>query len=204
MARVKICGLSRPEDIDYANAASPDYIGFVFAESRRKVTAEAASAMKKRLSPTIKAAGVFVDAEQSFIAEICKKGIIDIIQLHGAEDGEYIAAVKALTGKPVIKAFRVKGAKEAAEAENSPADWVLFDAYSPKAAGGTGVTFDWSAVEGVRRPFFLAGGLDVSNIESAFGRLDPFCFDVSGGAETCGFKDGKKMADIVKLVRSLK
>lgn len=204
MARIKICGLSRPEDMDYANAASPDYIGFVFAESRRRVTAESALAMKKRLSPAIKAAGVFVDAEQSFIAEICKKGIIDIIQLHGAEDGEYIAAVKALTGKPVIKAFCVKGAKGAAEAENSPADWVLFDAYSPEEAGGTGVTFDWSAIKNVRRPFFLAGGLNVSNMESAFRELNPFCFDVSSGAETGGFKDGRKMADIVKLVRSLK
>ena len=204
MAKIKICGIKRQEDIDSINAAIPDYIGFVFAKSKREVTPEAADAMKKRLSPNIKAIGVFVDAEIGFISGICEKNIIDVIQLHGAETPDYITKIKTVTGKPVIKAFSMKNNEEIGKAENSPADFILFDTYSPEAAGGTGRTFDWNMVKNIRRSFFLAGGLNIFNIEVAFRELNPFCFDVSGGVETDGFKDKNKITDIIKLVRSLK
>lgn len=204
MAKIKICGIKRPEDIDFINAAAPDYIGFVFAKSKREVTPDAAAALKKILSPDIKAVGVFVDAEIGFISGICEKNIIDIIQLHGAETPDFIKIIKAVTGKPVIKAFSVKNNEEISKAENSPADFILFDTYSPEAAGGTGRTFDWNMIKDIRRSFFLAGGLNIFNTEAAFKELNPFCFDVSGGVETDGVKDKNKITDIVKLVRSLK
>lgn len=204
MAKIKICGIKRQEDIDFINAAIPDYVGFVFAKSKREVTPDAADAMKKRLSPNIKAVGVFVDAEIGFISGICKKNIIDVIQLHGTETPDYIRTIKTVTGKPVIKAFSIKNNEEIGKAENSPADFILFDTYSPEAAGGTGRTFDWNMVKNVQRSFFLAGGLNILNIEAAFRELNPFCFDVSGGVETDGFKDKNKITDIIKLVRSLK
>lgn len=205
MPKIKICGLTRTADIFFVNEAKCDYVGFVFAEgSRRKVTVSQAKLLKDSLSREILSVGVFSDNKLDFIENICQKGIIDIIQLHGNESEEFVSKVKTVTGKPIIKAISAHSFDKVAQGEQSSADYVLFDTYSPNMKGGTGKVFDWDLLKGVTRPFFLAGGINLSNIALAYQRLKPFCFDVSSGAETDGVKDKDKINSMVKLVRSLK
>ena len=197
MTRVKMCGLRRAEDIEAANRLMPEYIGFVFAPaSRRYIAPEEAAALRQRLRPGIRAVGVFVDAEESAAARLLAEGVIDIAQLHGNEDGAYIARLKARTGKPVIRAFRVKSAEDLCVAEAFPADMILLD-----AGAGDGKTFDWSLLSSVSRPYFLAGGLTPENAAEAVKRFHPFAVDVSSGIETDGFKDCNKMRAFMRAVR---
>lgn len=197
MSKIKLCGLSRECDIEWANELKPDYIGFVFWQrSKRNVSPEKAGALKAMLSPDIKAVGVFVDEPPENIAELLSRNIIDIVQLHGSEDEEYIARLRALTDKPVIKAFLLKNEDDAEKAEQSTADMVLVD-----SGTGTGRSFDWSLLKGIKRPYFLAGGLCPENIVNAIDMLSPYAVDVSSGIETNGCKDKKKMAAFVAAVR---
>ncbi|MDR1900941.1 MAG: phosphoribosylanthranilate isomerase [Treponema sp.] len=221
MAKIKICGLFREEDIEAANEAKPDFIGFVFAPSRRRVSAENALRLRRRLSPDIIPAGVFVNAPVAEAAALYRKGIIALVQLHGSEDGAYIAALKDACGAPVIKAVRVEtgddlafwkalapeaGTPSAAEQyrpelRGAP-DYLLFD-----QGGGTGKCFDWGLLEkfqgfgGFNAPCFLAGGIDSNNIAEALS-LKPYGIDVSSGAETGGIKDREKMIRLVRRVRA--
>ncbi len=198
MIRIKMCGLSRPEDIEAANELKPEYVGFVFAEkSRRYVSPEKAAGLKKRLSPDILAAGVFVNAELSLIRELADRNTIDLIQLHGDEDDAYIRAVRSFTDKPVIRAFRIMSAEDIAEAENSPADFILLD-----SGAGTGTVFDWKLAGQIRRPYFLAGGLNPENVREAVRTLKPYAVDVSSGIETDGLKDRAKMAAFADAARN--
>ena len=197
MTRVKMCGLRRAEDIEAANRLMPEYIGFVFAPaSRRFISLEEAAALRQALSPGIRAVGVFVDEDAETVARLLAEGVIDIAQLHGNEDGAYIARLKARTGKPVIRAFRVKNAEDLRAAEASPADMILLD-----AGAGDGKTFDWSMLSSVSRPYFLAGGLTPENTAEAVKRYHPFAVDVSSGIETEGFKDCNKMRACMRAVR---
>ncbi|MCR5775433.1 MAG: phosphoribosylanthranilate isomerase [Lachnospiraceae bacterium] len=197
-AKIKLCGLSRPCDITAANALRPDYIGFVFApKSRRYVSKEQALRLRSMLDPSIKTVGVFVDTKIEEIARMYEEGVIDIAQLHGSEDDVFIRRLKELMPGPVIKAVRVGSAKDAEEAEGSAADHILFD-----SGAGTGEVFDWSMLGGIRRPYFLAGGLDTENVAEALHYLHPFAVDVSSGIETDGFKDEAKMRDFVFKVRN--
>ena len=197
MTQIKLCGLRRPEDIEAANRLKPEYIGFVFArKSKRYVDPETALSLKKSLSPDIKAVGVFVNEELSVVANLLKRGVIDVAQLHGSESEDYIAELKAAAGKPVIRAFKVASSEDVAVAVNSSADQILLD-----AGAGDGVTFDWSIVKNVERPFFLAGGLNPLNVADAVEAVHPFAVDVSSGIETDGVKDTDKMAAFVKAVR---
>lgn len=201
MTKIKLCGLSRPCDIETANQLQPDYIGFVFApKSIRYVSAEMAAKLKKLLSPSIKAVGVFVREEPAIVAELLRKDIIDIAQLHGGESEEYIAQLRALTGKPIIKAFRIDSEQDVESANKSSADYVLPDS----GQGGTGTVFDWNLLEKINRPYFLAGGLHPGNVRSAIERLQPYAVDVSSGIETDGHKDTKKMTTFVHTVRTLR
>ena len=197
MTRVKMCGLRRAEDIEAANRLMPEYIGFVFAPaSRRFISLEEAAALRQALSPGIRAVGVFVDEDAETVARLLESGVIDIAQLHGNEDEAYIARLKARTGKPVIRAFRVKNAEDLRAAEASPADMILLD-----AGAGDGKTFDWSMLSSVSRPYFLAGGLTPENTAEAVKRFHPFAVDVSSGIETDGFKDCNKMRAFMRAVR---
>ena len=197
MTRIKICGLRRPEDIEAANEVRPDYIGFVFfSGSKRCVTAEEAGRLRKDLAPEIKAVGVFVDEAPEAVAELLNSGVIDIAQLHGSEDEEYLAELRKLTDKPLIRAFRVRTGEDLDAAEKSPADFVLLD-----AGAGDGKTFDWDLLENFSRPCFLAGGLDPDNVREAIERCRPYAVDVSSGIETGGFKDETKMQAFVYTVR---
>ncbi len=196
MAKIKICGLFREKDIDYVNYARPDYVGFVFAESRRRITKEKAARLRERLAEGIQPVGVFVDAPPEEIAELCTRGIIKIAQLHGSEDEAYIARLKELCPVPVIKAVPVKGEEDVFAGQVTRADYLLLDSGS----GGGGVCFDWCFVRDIAKPFFLAGGIRPENLEEALS-LQPYCIDVSSGAETNGVKDKEKIEALVRRVR---
>ena len=197
MTRIKFCGLTRKCDIEAVNELGPEYIGFVFwPRSKRVVTREQASELKAMLDPSIKAVGVFVDEDIEVVKSLLNDDIIDIAQLHGSEDGTYINNLKMSTGKPVIKAFKIRSEDDGRQAEESPADMVLLD-----SGMGTGKTFNWEIIKGVMRPFFLAGGLAPDNAAEAIRELHPYALDVSSGIETEGIKDTKKMTDFYEAVR---
>lgn len=197
MIKVKFCGLSRICDIEGANALMPEYIGFVFApQSRRCILPEKALELKSLLSPGIKAVGVFVNQQPEFAAELLNSDIIDIVQLHGNEEDDYIEQLRRLTNKPIIQAFRITGVEEVIKAQNSIADCILLD-----AGAGTGTSFDWKLVQNIKRPYFLAGGLNAQNARAALSILKPYALDVSSGIETNGLKDTRKMAEFIRAVR---
>ena len=197
MTKIKLCGLSRPCDIEAANQLKPDYIGFVFApKSKRYVTYRKAAELKSRLSPEIKAVGVFVNECPQETAKLLKNGIIDMVQLHGGEAEDDIARLRRLTDRPIIKAFRIETAYDIKAANQSTADYILLD-----SGAGTGTMFDWSLANSIERPYFLAGGLDADNVADAVKALRPFAVDVSSGIETDGLKDKAKMAAFIAAVR---
>ena len=197
MTKIKLCGLSRPCDIEAANQLKPDYIGFVFApKSKRYVTYRKAAELKSRLSPEIKAVGVFVNECPQETAKLLKNGIIDMVQLHGGEAEDDIARLRRLTDRPIIKAFRIETAYDIKAANQSTADYILLD-----SGAGTGTVLDWSLVNSIGRPYFLAGGLDADNVADAVKALRPFAVDVSSGIETDGLKDKAKMAAFIAAVR---
>lgn len=197
MAKVKICGLTRRQDIDAVNAALPHYIGFVFAKSRRQVDERQAKALKAGLNPSIKAVGVFVNEEIEKIVRLCNARVIDLIQLHGDENEDYIKKLKNSVPNKIIKAVRVKNREDIEKAMEFSSDYLLFDAYHESIYGSLGRTFDWTLVSGVNRPFFLAGGINSGNIARAIMQCSPYGIDVSSGVETNGYKDPEKIMDIV-------
>ena len=217
MSKVKICGLTGAEDIVAVNHVLPDYIGFVFAKSRRMVDARTAAVLKEKLEPKIKAVGVFVNEDISVISEMHQNGIIDLVQLHGDEDDGYIKRLKNNCGCEVIKAVgigkRSKGTVPALDISSAGTvpllgtpfhvqpDYLLFDTLSTQR-GGTGKTFDWRLLKGYSGlPYFLAGGLSLENVGCAIDLLAPFCLDVSSGVETDGIKDAAKIEKFVDAVR---
>ena len=198
MVKVKICGLSRPCDIDAVNAEKPEYVGFVFAESHRKVTPQLAFDLRKMLDSGIIPVGVFVNEDPEYIVSLARQGIIGVIQLHGSENEEYICGLKALTDKPVIKAVAVLNDGDAQKWAKTSADYLLLDG----KAGGGGQSFDWDLIGKVEKPFFLAGGLCRENIGSALEKVKPFAVDASSGVETYGLKDPAKIREFIRMVRN--
>ena len=200
MTKIKLCGLKRPQDIQAANELLPAYIGFVFApKSRRYVHPDRAEELRRMLNPGIIPVGVFVNETPETVAALLDRGIIDIAQLHGKEDEAYIRRLRQLTKKPLIQAFRVDTPADVAAAQASPADYVLLDS----GAGGTGTCFDWSLLQDIQRPYFLAGGLTPENVGGAVAALHPYAVDVSSGIETDGAKDKEKMTQFVRAVRGV-
>ena len=195
MTKIKLCGLSRPRDILAANQLRPEYIGFVFApKSKRYIAPKGATELKKLLDPSIRAVGVFANETAETVAHLLNRGVIDLAQLHGGEDGDYIDRLRMLTPKPIIQAFRIATVQDVLRAEASAADHIMLDA-------GAGTVFDWSMLRQLRRPYFLAGGLGLHNVEKAVEELHPYGVDVSSGIETDGGKDPEKMAAFVAAVR---
>jgi len=198
MTRVKVCGLKRPEDMAYANELLPDYVGFVFAKaSKRYVSPELAAALRQQLSPQIVSVGVFVDEQIGQVIALLESGVIGMAQLHGAESQEYVHELKSKTRAPIIQAFRIASREDVLRAEESGADCILLD----HGAGGTGESFDWSLLDGIDRPFFLAGGLSAENVGEAISRYKPYAVDSSSKLETDGVKDYNKMKAFVEAVR---
>ncbi len=202
MTKIKICGLKRPEDIQAVNETKPDFAGFVIEvpKSRRNVSAEQVRELAKGLSEQIQAVGVFVNAPIELVAGLLNDGTLALAQLHGSEDEAYIRELRQRTDKPLIQAFSIRTKADMDRALQSTADYLLLD----QGGGGTGQCFDWSLVPELTRPFFLAGGLGVSNLSEAISQVKPWAVDLSSSLETDGVKDPAKMRAAVKLVRSRK
>lgn len=197
MTRIKMCGIRRKEDIEIVNFVRPDYIGYVFAKSsRRYVTPEKARELTAMLDDSITPVGVFVDSPLDEIIELVRGGVIRIAQLHGSEDESYVKKLRE-NGVTVIRAFKVTPEFDPSQAESSSADLILLDSGS-----GSGKTFNWSIISGIKRDYFLAGGLSPENVTQALNELKPFAVDVSSGIETDGFKDREKALRFVNAVRS--
>ena len=209
MVKIKICGLRRLEDIEIVNKYKPDYIGFVFAESPRKVSFEEARELSGLLSEDIVPVGVFVNEHMKLIVDLFREGIIEIAQLHGDEDEKYIKDLKDKsieeTGKeiPVINAIEIKDNTDfndtVLEWRDSLSDYFILD-----SGKGSGKTFDWSLIdknsEFFKNSIFLAGGLNSENLTSAIEEFNPFAVDLSSSVETDGFKDEEKIKEIIEIV----
>ncbi len=162
MTKIKLCGLTRPFDIEYVNELLPEYIGFVFTQkSKRYISPEKAEVLREHLDNRIIPVGVFVDEKIEVIADLIKRKIIDIVQLHGNESEKYIEDLRRVIDCPVIKAFRIESEADIVSANNSSADYVLLD-----LGDGTGKVFDHSLLKDIARPYFLAGGLNSENVGS--------------------------------------
>ena len=201
MAKIKICGLKRKEDINYVNETKPDYVGFVFAGTKRKIGFETAAVFKANLDKNIKAVGVFVNEEIDNIISLCDDNVIDLVQLHGDEDEPYIYRLKEKTDKAIIKAVKVK---EKIQIFDTNAEYALFDSYTENEYGGSGISFNREFISGYTKPFFVAGGLNAVNIKETIKELNPYCVDLSSGVETDGFKDLNKIKEVIKIVRGIK
>lgn len=207
--KIKICGLRRREDVDYVNRWRPEYIGFILADGfRRQILPEQAGELADHLDPQIKRVGVFVNQPVAFVSDLLDRGIIQLAQLHGEEEEDYIQSLREICKKrgcpsEIIQAVRVRGAEDIQRAQKSSADLLLLDAWSDKSVGGNGQTFDWSLVQGLKRPYFLAGGLGAHNVAEAIRCVQPYGVDASSSLETEGYKDPDKIREFVKRVKEL-
>lgn len=201
--RVKLCGMTRPEDARAAERYGADAIGFVFAESPRRVTAEQARTISEAVGPFVTRVGVFVDAGIEAIRRVLKEVRLDVVQLHGNETPAEAEAVRSL-GVRVVKAIRVRDAGSLAGLAAYDVDAFLLDAYVPGVAGGTGRTFEWAlAEEAARRyPVILAGGLTPENVAEAVAAVRPYAVDTSSGIESSpGVKDHERMREFITRAR---
>ena len=199
MVKIKICGLRRLEDISIVNRYKPDYVGFVFADSKRKVSHDFAYEMKSNLSSDIVSVGVFVDADIGEIVELFDRGIIEIAQLHGLESEDYINKLRENTNGElkIINAIEMSDEKDLLEYDNSISNYLLLD-----SGKGSGKTFDWGLIrKDLNKEFFLAGGINISNIADAIEEFNPYAIDLSSGVETDGFKDENKIGEIMEVIR---
>jgi len=202
--KIKLCGIRRPDDIEYVNEFLPDYIGFVFAKSKRQVSLETAVKLESNLDSRIKKVGVFVNSPIDEVYQICSTAKLDVVQLHGDETPEYLQILKNKVQCKVWRAVRVKNAEDIISADKIGADLLLLDSFSSSAYGGTGKTANWDIINSIdiKTPFFLAGGLNYDNIPDAVNAVKPLGIDISGGIETNGFKNREKIKKIMKLLRS--
>ncbi len=213
MQKIKLCGMMKPCDIEYANRVKPDFVGFIFANTRRKISAAQAKQFREALDAEIPAVGVFVNEDISVITSLVQNGCIDLIQLHGEEDADYIRRLREVCDVPVIKAVKVQTVEQIRQAAALPVDYLLLDTYRKGVLGGTGEAFDWELLQEAKivagdtaegelfgKPYFLAGGLHAGNLREA-AALGSYGLDVSSGIETDGSKDFTKMVEVMELVR---
>ncbi len=213
MQKIKLCGMMKPCDIEYANRVKPDLVGFVFANTRRKISATQAKQFREALDAEIPTVGVFVNEDIPVIASLVQDGCIDMIQLHGEEDADYIRRLREICDVPVIKAVKVQTVEQIRQVAALPVDYLLLDTYRKGVLGGTGEAFDWELLREAKaaagdtaegelfgKPYFLAGGLHAGNLREA-AALGSYGLDVSSGIETDGSKDFTKMVEVMELVR---
>jgi phosphoribosylanthranilate isomerase len=200
--KIKICGLFREQDIDYANEARPDYAGFVFAQSKRQVSPVFAARLRRLLLDEIVPVGVFVNAPVEDIAALYRENVIAIAQLHGTEDDEYIMRLKDASAAEGKKPVEVIKTIRSAELEKNAPLTVYADYYLLDSGAGTGKPFDWELLKSKKfaKPWFLAGGVGLDNIEQAMA-FNPYALDVSSGAETDGIKDRAKIVQLTAMAR---
>lgn len=200
MYKVKICGVTSADIIPAINEFTPDYVGFILTSGfKRSVTERFVVECAARLSPRIERVGVFVNDDVRRIARLVQNGIIQIVQLHGDEDGEYIRALKSLVRVTVIKAAGVEDGRVLPYP--GECDIVLLDAHDRAARGGTGKKICWRRYSEVTKPVILAGGITAENVEDALSSVRPWGVDTSGGVETAGKKDAKKIEEYITNVR---
>ena len=194
---LKICGLSRLEDIIAVNRHGADYAGFVFfKKSKRYVDPYKANELIELLRSDIKPVGVFMDEPIDDVVRIARISGVELVQLHGHESEEYVEYIKRTLDRPVIKAFKAGEEGSLERAANTSADYVMID-----SGAGSGKKFDWSILKDFKREYFLAGGLDAESVGEAISLLEPYAVDVSSGVETDGIKDEKKIAEFIKAVK---
>lgn len=198
MKEVKVCGLTRPADIEGVNIARPDYCGFIinYPKSPRSLSARDVVSLLGKLNPAIVPVGVFVDQPLEVVASVLNSSGISVAQLHGQEDEAYIRRLRLLTDKPIWKAFEIQGQADIIRAAKSTADFLLLD-----AGKGGGIAFDWGLIDGFQRPFGLAGGLNLENLPKAL-RTRASLLDISSGVETGGVKDPEKIRSFIKTATS--
>lgn len=194
---IKLCGMFREQDIDAVNEALPDLCGFIvdYPSSHRHVGRDKLLQLVGRLDSRIPAVGVFVDEPLGLVSELADT-VLDMVQLHGNEENPYIARLRELVDIPICQAIRVRTPDDVRRANESKADIVLLD-----SGAGSGRAFDWSLIQGVERPFILAGGLDPQNVGEAIDRFHPWGVDMSSGIETDRLKDPRKIRAAVAAVR---
>ena len=192
MTKVKICGLSTKEAVETAVSAGADYIGFVFAPSKRQVTLEEASELAKLIPSEVKKVGVFVSPSRAELLEAIEKVGLDLVQVHSQVADELFEDLPCAS----IQAVQVDGN---GHVPNSQADYLLFDA----PVAGSGKTFDWGQLDtsGLAQPFFIAGGLKEDNVAKAIQHFTPYAVDVSSGVETDGQKDHEKIRRFIERVK---
>ncbi|CAM2923967.1 phosphoribosylanthranilate isomerase [Hathewaya histolytica] len=200
MTKIKICGLTRGEDIEYVNRVKPDFVGFVFAESKRRVSSNQCENLILDLDKNIKKVGVFVDESLDKVREIASNLKFDVLQFHGSETLEYL---RNFSDFEIWKAIRVKGINSIKEIDKYKDYGVLLDAFSHKELGGTGEKFSWEISKALpkRIKIVLAGGLNSYNVEEGINLFNPYAVDVSSGVESNGLKDYNKIKKIIEKVR---
>ena len=199
MVKIKICGIRRFEDIEIVNKYKPDYIGFVFADTKRYVSHELAYKLKQKLAPEIISVGVFVDEDKEKILKLFKNKTIKVAQLHGNESEEYIVELKKKTdyGLIIIKAIEMSEDTDLLDYDSSHADYLLLD-----SGKGSGKTFDWNLIKkDLKKDIFLAGGLNSENVNQAIEEFNPYAIDLSSSLEVNGFKDETKIKEIMELIK---
>ena len=210
--KVKMCGISKVETIPAVVEAKPDYMGLVFAPSKRQVTVEQAKILIEELhkqcinhydTKVVKTVGVFVNETLDNLVRIADTANLDAVQLHGDEDEAFIQSLKERTNVEVWKAVQIRSAADAEAWIDSSADMLLFDAYHKDERGGTGEVFDWSCLDEFERPFMLAGGIDSTNVARAIRTVRPYGIDISSGIETNGVKDDEKIKAFTNIVRTI-
>lgn len=197
---IKICGIRRKEDIDIISKYKPDYIGFIFAKSKREVTPETVAEITKNLDKNIKKVGVFVNATYEKINEAVKAAKLDVVQLHGDENEEYISNLDCKC--EIWKAVRVRDGENIYDVKG--VDRLLLDKYTDKEYGGSGRTFDWHGGSRIKtdKPIVLAGGIKTENVIEGINIFKPVGVDISSSVETDGFKDEQKIKKFIETVRS--
>ena len=194
---LKICGLSRLEDVIAVNRFGADYAGFVFfKKSKRYIDPYKAGELIELLRSDIKSVGVFMDEPLDSVISAARISGVEMIQLHGHESEEYVEYVKRTLERPVIKAFKADEEGALERALNTSADYILID-----SGAGTGKKFDWSILKDFGKDYFLAGGLDPESVGEAISMLEPFAVDVSSGVETDGVKDAEKIEKFINAVK---
>ncbi|MCH5209977.1 MAG: phosphoribosylanthranilate isomerase [Oscillospiraceae bacterium] len=196
---IKICGIRREEDIHIINKYKPEYIGFIFADTWRKVTPVEAARLSDMIAGDTKTVGVFVNAPYEEIYEAVNTAHLDVVQLHGDEDDEYIKNLNV--NCEIWKAVRVRDGADIPDING--VDKILLDKYAEKEYGGTGKTFDWSSVGRINtnKPIILAGGLNKNNVKNGIEIFSPVCVDVSSSVETDRIKDEVKIKEFIDTVR---
>ncbi|MDF2701159.1 MAG: Phosphoribosylanthranilate isomerase [Rubrobacteraceae bacterium] len=203
MVFTKVCGITNPGDARVAVDAGADAIGLIFAESPRKVSLEEARKVSIALPENILKVGVFVDAEPGEVLQIAREVGLDLAQLHGDETPETVAAIRN-AGLPVMKALRVRNTEALGALERYEVDLFMLDAWSARARGGTGETFDWGLAKSVkgRGNIVVSGGLTPENVREAVEFFEPYGVDASSSLEE---RPGKKSGERVRrFVRAAK